>query len=670
MPDNVINKVVFEGRTLVDLTDTTATAETILSGYGAYGADGVWVDGTATAGSLSGHVWQDNEGYIHLDDDGGDMYITTPLNVTTNGTYTAPTGVAYTPVSVQVPQGTDLPILTIHFDSNYDIDSVTCNKTYAECVSLSIDDVVDAIVQFDWDGSFQESTYGATGAYDSYNSLIRFNVADVNYSYCSYVITYNSNNTLSVVAHNTKESGNMTVSGATVTAEAGYYPYASSKSVASGTAGTPTATKGAVSNHAVTVTPSVTNTTGYITGSTKTGTGVQVTASELASGNKAITENGDNIDVVGYSTVSVAVPSSAPTHTATISGTGASSTCRAIYNNTFYYTDGATFTYSAGDTITLSCIGQRMNAYVYIDGTLVKTGSDTWASYEYTAPDHDIEIQLTYSSDSYIRVVFPTISITTNGNKQDVHEYYYADVDVQPTYTAHIWRMGSGSRPNVQYNSTYYYTNGNTFEFHAGDTLRCSLRGEMADGALLVDGVNVSSGAVPYNYTLPASDIYIDLNSSVDGSIYISTSSFYVSGIEIETGVWEPEEDTFRGEILFSNNHAREPLAIFMVDTNTSRPASYSNGAFEFHATMFQNDNSTFGLKATVATQAYANAGWACDSQECTFTGNTNETYVGYWATSSRFYPQSAYTSSQVYYWRAGRSYKWLAIWPNNLIVR
>lgn len=75
----------------------------------------------------------------------------------------------------------------------------------------------------------------------------------------------------------------------------------------SGTAGTPTATKGAVSNHSVSVTPSVTNTTGYITGSTKTGTAVTVSASELVSGDKSITANGNNIDVANYSTVSVNV---------------------------------------------------------------------------------------------------------------------------------------------------------------------------------------------------------------------------------------------------------------------------------------------------------------------------------------------------------------------------
>lgn len=105
-----------------------------------------------------------------------------------------------------------------------------------------------------------------------------------------------------------RSSSDLTASGATVTAPAGYYASQATKTVASGTAGTPSATKGTVSSHSVSVTPSVTNTTGYITGSTKTGTAVTVSASELVSGNKEITENGTNIDVANYSTVSVNVP--------------------------------------------------------------------------------------------------------------------------------------------------------------------------------------------------------------------------------------------------------------------------------------------------------------------------------------------------------------------------
>ena len=102
-----------------------------------------------------------------------------------------------------------------------------------------------------------------------------------------------------------KSSTDLTANGATITAPAGYYESSASKAVASGTAGTPTASKGTVSNHAVSVTPSVTNTTGYITGSTKTGTAVSVSASELVSGTKSITGSG-NTDVTNYASASVA----------------------------------------------------------------------------------------------------------------------------------------------------------------------------------------------------------------------------------------------------------------------------------------------------------------------------------------------------------------------------
>lgn len=105
-----------------------------------------------------------------------------------------------------------------------------------------------------------------------------------------------------------KDSSNLTASGATVTAPAGYYSSSASKSVASGTAGTPTATKGTVSNHSVSVTPSVTNTTGYITGSTKTGTAVTVTASELVSGSETKTANG-TYDVTNLASLVVNVSS-------------------------------------------------------------------------------------------------------------------------------------------------------------------------------------------------------------------------------------------------------------------------------------------------------------------------------------------------------------------------
>ena len=111
----------------------------------------------------------------------------------------------------------------------------------------------------------------------------------------------------SYVAPTPRTASDVTVSGATVTVPAGAYASQVQKSVASGTAGTPTATKGSVSNHAVAVTPSVTNTAGYIEGGTKTGTAVTVSASELVSGSETKTANG-TYDVTNLASVTVAIP--------------------------------------------------------------------------------------------------------------------------------------------------------------------------------------------------------------------------------------------------------------------------------------------------------------------------------------------------------------------------
>lgn len=101
-----------------------------------------------------------------------------------------------------------------------------------------------------------------------------------------------------------RTSADLTASGATVTVPAGLYAEQATKSVASGTEGTPVATKGTVSNHAVSVTPSVTNTEGYISGGARAGTAVSVSASELVSGTLTVDSSGTK-DVTNYASVSV-----------------------------------------------------------------------------------------------------------------------------------------------------------------------------------------------------------------------------------------------------------------------------------------------------------------------------------------------------------------------------
>ncbi|MBO7701997.1 MAG: hypothetical protein J6S36_03700 [Eggerthellaceae bacterium] len=173
-----------------------------------------------------------------------------------------------------------------------------------------------------------------------------------------------------------RTSTDLTVSGDTVTAPAGYYASAASKSVASGTAGTPTATKGSVSNHAVSVTPSVTNTTGYITGSTKTGTAVTVSASELVSGSETKTANG-TYDVTNLAELVVNVAGTSKNIQVAQSTTRVANTA---------YTKTATLTCSKGGTYEVywdcfrSSTSGTNGSQLYIGGNEYGTANTSWAS--------------------------------------------------------------------------------------------------------------------------------------------------------------------------------------------------------------------------------------------------------------------------------------------------
>ena len=156
-----------------------------------------------------------------------------------------------------------------------------------------------------------------------------------------------------------------------------------SASVPAGTAGTPSASKGAVSNHSISVTPSVTNTTGWITGSTKTGTAVTVSASELVSGSETKTENG-TYDVTNLAELVVNVSGGGGTskNTQVVQGTTrtTSSTLTAI---------GAEMTVSKTGTYDVYWSAFRSSTsssytygtQLYVDGTAYGTQNSTWSNH-------------------------------------------------------------------------------------------------------------------------------------------------------------------------------------------------------------------------------------------------------------------------------------------------
>ena len=135
----------------------------------------------------------------------------------------------------------------------------------------------------------------------------------------------------------------------------------------SGTAGTPTATKGTVNNHSISVTPSVTNVTGYITGGTKTGTAVSVSASELVSGTYSVTSSGTK-DVTNYASASVPSGSvSASATKGTVSNHSISVTPTATVGTAGYIAAGST----NGTAVTVS-------ASELVSGSETKTSNGTY----------------------------------------------------------------------------------------------------------------------------------------------------------------------------------------------------------------------------------------------------------------------------------------------------
>ena len=173
---------------------------------------------------------------------------------------------------------------------------------------------------------------------------------------------------VSVPTGTARSSSDLTASGDTVTVPAGLYSTNASKAVASGTAGTPTASKGTVNNHSISVTPSVTNTAGYISGGTKTGTAVTVSASELVSGSETKTSNG-TYDVTNLASLVV-----------NVSGGGSSKNVQYVLGSAYaknngYTSTGMSITVAKAGTYKVSWAGWRSSSQGTMGTNLYKNGT-------------------------------------------------------------------------------------------------------------------------------------------------------------------------------------------------------------------------------------------------------------------------------------------------------
>ncbi len=146
-----------------------------------------------------------------------------------------------------------------------------------------------------------------------------------------------------------------------------------------------------------------------------------------------------------------------------------------------------------------------------------------------------------------------------------------------------------------------------------------------------------------------------------------------VGGLEYETGTWTPDTDTNRGTISFANQHTKAPVAFVVMDI--SDPSTLTGYAilcmryFDCYRAFGDGFNAgkSGGKKYSTITVIEASAN---GSSFQTFNSNTStnsdstfastSSYPKWWCTNTELHVCDADQGGNC---KAGRSYKWIAIW-------
>ena len=141
-----------------------------------------------------------------------------------------------------------------------------------------------------------------------------------------------------------------------------------------------------------------------------------------------------------------------------------------------------------------------------------------------------------------------------------------------------------------------------------------------------------------------------------------------------ETGTWEPESDVSNYLITLNNTHTTAPYYYMITDES----GSYSSATTSSFAVIYNNFHQLFGqpfqinssgtnmyaivnfLYRTDNTSALTGTAGLQVSYPYTDSIANSSQYSRYWATETTI---RAYTNSTSRYFRAGRTYKWIAVW-------
>lgn len=140
-----------------------------------------------------------------------------------------------------------------------------------------------------------------------------------------------------------------------------------------------------------------------------------------------------------------------------------------------------------------------------------------------------------------------------------------------------------------------------------------------------------------------------------------------VSGLEYEEGTWTPSEDLQSTWITFSNAHTVAPFYYMIMDvTATYNSTSNSNGGIVYYnwgqAFGEPLHTSSTGVRYGIARKFLPSGSSSTSNISYPHTNNTDNSvnYPRYWAKETGI---NADSYADGYYWRTGRTYKWIAVW-------
>ena len=583
MPNTYVNKVqLADGTSLLDISDTTATASDVLNSKYFYTAAG-----EKKQGSIASKTSSDLQASGATVTVPAGNYASQASKSVASGTVTAPASISGT--SATVSTGTN---------------TLTLSKTVSVTPSVT--------------------TAGYVSSGTAGNSSVSL--------------------TASV---NTRSSSDLSASGATVTAPAGYYASQATKSVASGTVTAPASISGTSATvstgtntltltKTVSVTPSVT-TAGYVSSGTAGNSSVSLTASVNTRSSSDLTA----------SNLTVTAPAGYYASNATKTLSDQNLIAENIKKDVVIF--GTTGTYEGGGggttwqtefsgTVTIEDWGDNVK-FVYIE--------DYFQTHSYFA-----------QGDTY-RITWQSTPYTCVATQSETSTYGSGYILGNPSMLGY-----TGSGNNEPFGCQCFYSDDLLF------ACDYSLYGSFT---LVIEKQVGGGGSTLITKTITQNGTYDAEDDDADGYSSVTVNVSGGGGLVYETGTYTPTSDVTSATVSFANTHSTLPAIVVMAEASNSLSSWTNYSLFEWN---YINTGDLFGgcYPRSSAYLGYGRVDTMRKSNTSSLSAtNTNTlqypssetsddsaTYPRYWVTASSF---KAYASNTSYYWRSGRTYKWIAIW-------